>query len=773
MNKVFTKMNLSFLIKSSIAIGLTLAIADLLTLIIYDNKTSSAINSIKLIVLDFGLSSLVVFILTPLFLVISILNSTLAKGIVYVIGFIILIASLLLNKYYATTHLSLGSDLYGYSISDIKMIISTSSDISLQSFWPLIVFTLIFIGSLKFLKVKEKQSMWMAAFLMLSIVFCAADSFSKKPVQSNLSFFVKDSFEYLQNNKSVKSITLDANNPYPLLRDNNQTNDLLGRYLNLKTDKPNIVMIVVEGLGRDFSGDNAEYQGFTPFLDSLASKSLSWTNFVSNAGRSYGALPSILGSLPFGKNGFLDLETLPDHISLINQLKNSNYNTAYFEGGDADFDRKLKYLNHEGMENIVDANNYQADYKKAPSKDGFSWGYPDSEIFRKALNDMIPLAKPRFDLIMTISNHEPFVFPDKEKYLEMADKTLNESNYSSTKKSIINKHKDILAALLYTDASIKEFINKYKSSSNYSNTIFIITGDHRLIPIPQKNEICRYHVPLIIHSPMLRKAEKFNGISSHMDIMPSILALINNKYAEKPIEKVPWIGTGLSESLEFKNQKDIPLSRYKGAIKDFISGNKFLSDNTIYEIGETFEISEINDDSENEKLKTKLAHFQEINNYVTKNNKIIPSNLAHKKTNAASFTKDQLVIIEKHLKNKSEEDPFMVAREVAFKKQYNDALLLCNYIINNSPNHFDCRTLKGRIYAWNGDFENAETELKAIIDRSPRYKDAYSAMLDLYWWNDKPQKAKDLAKKAKDNISDDADFQKSIKTAMERFNKSI
>jgi hypothetical protein len=35
------------------------------------------------------------------------------------------------------------------------------------------------------------------------------------------------------------------------------------------------------------------------------------------------------------------------------------------------------------------------------------------------------------------------------------------------------------------------------------------------------------------------------------------------------------------------------------------------------------------------------------------------------------------------------------------------------------------------------------------------------------------QKAKDLAKKAKDNISDDADFQKSIKIAMDRFNKSI
>jgi lipoteichoic acid synthase len=773
MNKVSTKMNLRFLIKSAFAIGLTLALTDLVTNILYGEKTTLVLNSIKLIFFDFGIAALIVFLLSPFSLLLSELHFLIGKSLIYSIGFIVLLASLLLNKYYATTHLPLGSDLYGYSISDIKMIVSTSSDISFLSFWPIFLFVGVFIAAFRFLTIKEKQKIWFGAFFLLAIGFCTIESYSKKPVQSNLSFFVKDSLTYLQSSNSAKSVTWDNTNPYPLLRDNNKTEDILGKYLNLKPTKPNIVMIVVEGLGRDFSGDDAEYPGFTPFLDSLANQSLSWTNFVSNAGRSFGALPSILGSLPFGKNGFLDLETLPDHISLINQLKKSNYKTAYFEGGDADFDRKLKYLNHEGMESIVDDNNYGAEYKKSISKDGFSWGYPDAEIFRKALNDIKPIEQPRFDLILTISNHEPFVFNDKEKFMSIAEAKLANSSMSSNKKNVLNKHKDILAALLYTDASIKYFIEKYKSNANYENTIFIITGDHRLVPIPQKDEICRYHVPLIIHSPMLIKAEKFKGLSSHMDIMPSILAMINNKYGEKRIDKVPWIGTGLSESLELNNQKDIPLSRYKGAVKDFVSGNKFLSEKTLYEIDEKFELSEISDGDEFDKIENKLVHFQMINNYVTQNNKIIPANLAEKKTNSQSFTKEQLVIIDKHLKSKAAEDPFMIAREVAFKKQYDEALLLCNYIIKDSPNHFDCRTLKGRIYAWNGDFENAETEFKGIIDRSPRYKDAYSAILDLYWWNDKPQKAKELAKKAKENIHDDADFQKSVKMAMARFDKSI
>jgi hypothetical protein len=43
------------------------------------------------------------------------------------------------------------------------------------------------------------------------------------------------------------------------------------------------------------------YGGFT-YLDSLIPKSLYWENFVSNAGRTFGALPSILGSLPYEKD---------------------------------------------------------------------------------------------------------------------------------------------------------------------------------------------------------------------------------------------------------------------------------------------------------------------------------------------------------------------------------------------------------------------------------------------------------------------------------------
>ena len=141
-------------------IGLTLSLADLLTYILYGDKTSLFVTSIKLIFFDFGIAALIVLVSSPFFLLLSILHFSVAKSLIYTTGFIVLLASLLLNKYYATTHLTLGSDLYGYSISEIKMIVITSSDVSFLSFWPIFVFVGVYVAAFKFLIAPLVEALW-------------------------------------------------------------------------------------------------------------------------------------------------------------------------------------------------------------------------------------------------------------------------------------------------------------------------------------------------------------------------------------------------------------------------------------------------------------------------------------------------------------------------------------------------------------------------------------------------------------------------------------
>lgn len=773
MEKIFNNRQIKFLIKSGVIIGSIIGFSDILTLLIYNPKVfgfgNFLIQIIKTLAFDLGLASCFIIVLTIPFLLIDRVNVLLGKGIIYFFGLLLIFCVLILNKYYATTNLPLGSDLYGFSTDDLIMIVGTSTDFSILAMWPFYLFPIAFIILYKYFFVGYFNIKSFSLVVLIGIFYFCFETFSKNITITNLTYFVNDSIDYKKNTKSSKTQVWTGKNSYPLIKNYSSQNDVLGKYLNLKTQKPNIVLIVVEGLGRDFSGEDAEYPGFTPFLDSLSQKSLYWTNFVSNAGRSFGAIPSILGSVPFGNSGFLELNKLPSHISLIPLLKNYTYKTSYFEGGDSQFDNKLNYLTNQGMENIVDENSFGPSYLKTPLENGFSWGYPDKEIFKKMLSDLKTENKPRFDLIMTITNHEPFVFSGKESYLAKVKSIMEKSNLSDVQKEAVNKYKNIFSTLLYTDDAIKDFINQYKSTPNFDNTIFIITGDHRLVPIPQKDNICKYHVPLIIYSPMQISPAKFKGICSHMDIMPSIMAMLTNKYKEQKIEKVPWIGTGLSDATTFENNHDIPLTKYKGTFKDFISGNLFLSDNVLYKIDEKFKLEPEYSAQDQSFVQKKFLEHQRVSTYVTQYNKIIPPEMILANANVSSFTKDEMRIVYQYAQNKSPGAIYIIARDLAFSSKKSEALLLCNYILSINSNHFDTRTLKGRILAWSGNFEESEKELELIIERNPTYQDAYYALLDLYWWNKKPIKARTVVQKAQLNLPNEIQFQKNILASMNRF----
>jgi hypothetical protein len=56
-------------------------------------------------------------------------------------------------------------------------------------------------------------------------------------------------------------------------------------------------------------------------------------------------IPSILGSLPFGKSGFNDLgNNMPVNNSLIGIMKRAGYHTAFYYGGDSKFDNMKLFL---------------------------------------------------------------------------------------------------------------------------------------------------------------------------------------------------------------------------------------------------------------------------------------------------------------------------------------------------------------------------------------------------------------------------------------------
>jgi len=145
--------------------------------------------------------------------------------------------------------------------------------------------------------------------------------------------------------------------------------------------------------------------------------------------------------------------------------------------------------------------------------------------------------------------------------------------------------------------------------------------------IPISTQIDRFHVPLVIYSPMLKKAEKFSSVVTHFDVAPSMIALLDNKNYIKRPAVASWIGHGLDNSTAFRNQHSYPFMRNKNEILDFIDAESFLAASTIYKIDENMGIDPVDESDKKARLTSELDNFIRMNNYACLNNKLIPDSL--------------------------------------------------------------------------------------------------------------------------------------------------
>ncbi|MGB5500256.1 MAG: sulfatase-like hydrolase/transferase, partial [Maribacter sp.] len=668
--------------------------------------------------------------------------------LIFVLLILLLIIEAMLISYYCTALVPLGSDLLGYSFNDIKTTVANSGGMSVSLIIGIVVIIGMFIG---FYRVTSKKYHYISKMYPFTIIlfslFIMTLFIEGKPINQNKT-------QYLALNlyeTSTEDISYNSDIEYPLIK-SQPIENVLGEYFELKEEKPNIVFIMVEGLGRDFVGEGAEYEGFTPFLDSLTTKSLYWENCLSNTGRTFGVLPSLMGSLPFGKSGFMELEKYPNKLTLFSILKNNGYFTSYYQGTNSSFDNIDKFLLSENVDFVLDKSGFYGNDYEMQEEDaaGSSWGYPDKQLFKKSMSIQRSADQPRMEVYMTISTHEPFIPPNQEFYEKKVDQIVSKSNHNKKVKNVIEKNDNVFATLLYTDDALKYAFEEYKKQPNYDNTIFIITGDHRLIPIPQRNNLSRFHVPLIMYSPMLKTTKKMSAISSHFDVTPSILALLEGKYELKMPKKVAWMGGALDMNSEFRSIKNIPLMRNKNELKEYISGDKLFTDGSVYSIDENMDLRTTLGGS---KVEARLEAFKSMNAYVTTSNKIIPDSLAIFSVQKEKFTDSEIVWINSVYNGQNFDKAYLVARELAFEKEYEKSLLLCRYTLSESPSHIDTKILMGRINVWRGNYQESIEILKECITMNPSYIDSYSALFDVYYWSDRYQEALELIELAQQNSS--------------------
>lgn len=240
----------------------------------------------------------------------------------------------------------------------------------------------------------------------------------------------------------------------PVIRPDSIRSPYSGQY-----EGRNVVILIVESFGRELIGSfnrKEGYQGYTPFLDSLSTRSYIFTRGFANGRKSIEALPSTLASLPSMEVPFILSSYSGNKINSIASLLGSEgYYTAFFHGapnGSMGFDafaRQAGYTRYYGKN----------EYGNDDDFDGI-WGIWDEPFFQYFAREMSRFPQPFIATVFTLSSHHPFNVPDPYK--------------GKFPKGQVPLHQ----CAGYTDHALKEFFAYVSTQPWYNNTLFILTADH-------------------------------------------------------------------------------------------------------------------------------------------------------------------------------------------------------------------------------------------------------------------------------------------------------
>ena len=271
----------------------------------------------------------------------------------------------------------------------------------------------------------------------------------------------------------------------------------------------NVVIIILESFGNEWIGAAGAKNSFTPFLDSLATKSLYFENGIANGKKSIEAASAVIASVP----SLLDNPYISSPYSnnsiypLPKILAEQGYRSAFFHAGTNGSMKFDAFAAQAGFDDYFGRTEYNND----DHFDG-TWGILDEYFNPWTAKQLSTFSTPFFATLFTSTSHHPYFIPEHLR--------------GKLKKG----PEQICESLAYGDYSLRKFFEEAKKQEWFSNTLFVLCADHASLSnsaiYSQPTEI--YKIPILFYHPsgtIVPKTE--NEIFQQLDIMPTVLELLN------------------------------------------------------------------------------------------------------------------------------------------------------------------------------------------------------------------------------------------------------
>lgn len=267
----------------------------------------------------------------------------------------------------------------------------------------------------------------------------------------------------------------------------------------LTTDRPDILIILLESAGEQFAGA-------MPHLQQLKKEGIYFSRCYANSWRTdRGTLCALSGYPSFPTISVMKIpeksRTMP---SIAKTLKTQGYETSFLYGGDINFTNMRSYLISTGWERLTSKD----DYSLTEQHTG-QWGVRDDITFNTIYQQITSLrgetAKHHLWGYSTLSSHEPWDVPTKT----MDDEVEN--------------------AFSYLDNCLYDFVNKLKQTPQWNNLLIVMLADHGIIhgQIDHTTPLQKNHIPMLWIGGAVRQPRTIDIICNQSDLPATLLGQLH------------------------------------------------------------------------------------------------------------------------------------------------------------------------------------------------------------------------------------------------------
>ncbi len=278
----------------------------------------------------------------------------------------------------------------------------------------------------------------------------------------------------------------------------------------LKNSRPNVVLIMLESLGRTVVDEVVEGRAVAPRLQQLRHEGIWFENMYANSYRTDRGTVAVMSGFP--AHPVVSVMKYPQKAhtlpAIARSLKEEGYATSFMYGGDANFTNTISYLYGTGVEQITDKAQMSFD---APTN---KWGYADDVVCPYFADEVLRLSQkgePFFATLLTLSSHEPF-----------------DVNYSAFENKILN-------SVAYTDHHVGEMIKRWQESPAWDNLLVILIADHGM-PYPEElttGSLARQRIPMIWTGGAIKQGGvQVDTFCSQADLAATLLAQLNVEHSD-------------------------------------------------------------------------------------------------------------------------------------------------------------------------------------------------------------------------------------------------